>query len=66
MKYVPREIVDEVNVTPVHPLVNFGYLIGTVVAAAVTVYVGLGVAGAQIAARLGPEAPGGRIPRRSN
>ena len=56
MKYVPREIVDEVNVTPVHPLVNFGYLIGTVVAAAVTVYVGLGVAGAQIAARLGPEA----------
>ena len=56
MKYVPREIVDEVNVTPVHPLVNFGYLIGTVVAAAVTVYVGLGVAGAQIAARLGPDA----------
>lgn len=54
MKYVPREIVDEVNVTPVHPLVNFGYLIGTIVAAAVTVYVGLGVAGAQLAARLGP------------
>lgn len=56
MKYVPREIVDEVNITPVHPLVNFGYLIGTVVAAAVAVYVGLGVAGAQIAARLGPDA----------
>lgn len=56
MKYVPREIIDEVNITPVHPLVNFGYLIGTVVAAAVAVYVGLGVAGAQIAARLGPDA----------
>ncbi|NEQ48890.1 MAG: M48 family metallopeptidase [Leptolyngbya sp. SIO3F4] len=54
MKYVPREIVDEVNITPVHPLVNFGYLIGTVIAAVVTVYVGLGVAGAQIAARMGP------------
>ena len=56
MKYTPREIVDEVNVTPVHPLVNFGYLIGTVVAASVTIYVGLGVAGAQIATRIGPEA----------
>ncbi|MEM6251711.1 MAG: M48 family metallopeptidase [Cyanobacteria bacterium P01_D01_bin.156] len=56
MKYVPREIVDEVNITPVHPLVNFGYLIGTVVAAAIAVYVGLGVAGAQLATRLGPKA----------
>ncbi|MGD1856040.1 MAG: M48 family metallopeptidase [Leptolyngbyaceae cyanobacterium] len=56
MKYIPREIVDEVNVTPVHPLVNFGYLIGTVVAAMAAVYVGLGVAGAQIAARMGPKA----------
>ncbi|MBT9313029.1 M48 family metallopeptidase [Leptothoe kymatousa] len=56
MKYVPREIVDEVNVTPVHPLVNFGYLMGTVVAAAIAVYAGLGVAGAQLAARLGPNA----------
>ncbi|MBT9317977.1 M48 family metallopeptidase [Leptothoe spongobia] len=55
MKYTPREIVDEVNITPVHPLVNFGYLLGTVVAAMVTVYVGLGVVGAQIAARLGPK-----------
>ncbi|MEO0397133.1 MAG: hypothetical protein AAF243_14280, partial [Cyanobacteria bacterium P01_A01_bin.137] len=53
MKYTPREIVDEVNVTPVHPLVNFGYLIGTVVAASVTLYAGLEVAGAQIAARIG-------------
>lgn len=55
MKYTPREIVDEVNITPVHPLVNFGYLIGTVVAAGVALYVGLGVAGAQIAARMGPK-----------
>ena len=56
MKYTPREIVDEVNITPVHPLVNFGYLMGTVVAAGVTLYVGLGIAGAQIAARMGPKA----------
>ncbi len=56
MKYVPQEIVEEVNVTPVHPLVNFGYLIGTVVAAGVAAYVGLGVAGEQIATRIGPKA----------
>ncbi|NEZ63203.1 peptidase M48 [Leptolyngbyaceae cyanobacterium CCMR0082] len=56
MKYTPREIVDEVNITPVHPLVNFGYLMGTVVTAGVTLYVGLGIAGAQIAARMGPKA----------
>ncbi|MEM7062910.1 MAG: M48 family metallopeptidase [Cyanobacteria bacterium P01_B01_bin.77] len=55
MKYTPREIVDEVNITPVHPLVNLGYLIGTVVAAGVALYAGLGVIGAQIAARIGPE-----------
>ena len=56
MKYTPREIVDEVNVTPVHPLVNFGYLLGTVAAAGVALYVGLGVAAAQIATRIGPKA----------
>ncbi|MBE9070622.1 M48 family metallopeptidase [Leptolyngbya cf. ectocarpi LEGE 11479] len=55
MKYTPREIVHEVNITPVHPLVNFGYLIGTVVAAGVAIYASLGVIGAQIAARIGPE-----------
>lgn len=55
MKYTPREIVHEVNVTPVHPLINFGYLIGTVVAAGVAIYAGLGVAGAQIAAHIGPK-----------
>lgn len=58
MKYVPREIVDEVNVTPVHPLVNFGYLVGTVVLSAVALYVGLGVVGGQLAARMGPQAEG--------
>lgn len=56
MKYVPREIVDEVNITPVHPLVNFGHLLATVAAAAGVVYAGLGIAGAQIAARIGPGA----------
>ena len=56
MKYVPRELVDEVNVTPVHPLVNFGYLLVTVAAAAGVIYAGLGIAGAQIAMRIGPRA----------
>ena len=32
MKYTPREMTSEVNITPVHPLVNFGYLVGTVMA----------------------------------
>ena len=56
MKYTPRELVDEVNVTPVNPLVNFGYLLGTVAAAGIALYVGLGVAAAQIATRIGPKA----------
>ncbi|MEM9980673.1 MAG: peptidase M48, partial [Cyanobacteria bacterium P01_D01_bin.2] len=54
MKYTPREIVNEVNITPVHPLVNFGYLVGTVMAAGIAIYVGLGVAATQIALRMGP------------
>ncbi|MEM1240550.1 MAG: M48 family metallopeptidase [Cyanobacteria bacterium P01_H01_bin.26] len=54
MKYTPREIVNEVNITPVHPLVNFGYLVGTVMAAGIAIYMGLGVAATQIALRMGP------------
>lgn len=56
MKYVPKEIQTEVNYTRVHPLVNFGYLLGTVTAVGVAVYIGLGIAATQIALRIGPEA----------
>ena len=52
MKYVPKEITEEVNVTPTHPLVNFAYLLGTVVLAGVVVYALLGVAADQIAQRI--------------
>ncbi len=54
MKYVPKEIQGEVNYTQVHPLVNFGYLLGTVAAVGVVIYIGLGVAATQIAVRIGP------------
>ncbi len=30
MSYIPKEITEEVNVTPVHPLVNAAYLLVTV------------------------------------
>lgn len=44
MKYTPKEITEEVNVTKVHPLVNFAYLLGTVVGFTLLVYLGLGIA----------------------
>lgn len=44
MKYTPKEITEEVNVTNVHPLVNFAYLLGTVVAFTAVVYLSLGIA----------------------
>lgn len=43
MKYTPKEITEEVNVTKVHPLVNFAYLLGTVVSLTVLIYFGLGI-----------------------
>lgn len=55
MKYVPKEIQTEVNYTQVHPLVNFGYLLGTVAAAGIALYAGLGVVATQLAMRLGPD-----------
>ncbi|NEQ96086.1 MAG: M48 family metalloprotease [Cyanothece sp. SIO2G6] len=44
MKYTPKEITEEVNVTPTHPLVNLGYLAGTVVVSLVAIYAAMGVA----------------------
>ncbi|MDY6804279.1 MAG: M48 family metallopeptidase [Cyanobacteriota bacterium] len=44
MKYTPKEITEEVNVTKVNPLVNFAYLLGTVVGFTLLVYLGLGIA----------------------
>ncbi|MEL6158170.1 MAG: M48 family metallopeptidase [Cyanobacteria bacterium J06623_5] len=55
MKYVPKAITEEVNITPVHPLVNFAHLLGTVAAAGVVIYVLLGIIAAQLVQRIGPE-----------
>ena len=56
MKYVPKEITEEVNVTPTHPLVNFAYLLGTVTIVCAIVYVVLGLTADQIVQRIGPKA----------
>ena len=55
MKYVPRELPAEVNVTAVHPLVNFAHLLGTVLAISIGVYLGLGLVADQLVTRLSPE-----------
>lgn len=44
MKYTPKEITEDVNITPTHPLVNFGYLVVTVLVAIVVLYALMGVA----------------------
>ncbi|MBP0001640.1 MAG: M48 family metallopeptidase [Cyanobacteria bacterium SID2] len=44
MKYTPKEITEEVNISQVHPLVNFAYLLGGVIGITLLVYFGLGVA----------------------
>ncbi len=55
MKFVPKEITEEVNVTPVHPLVNLAYLLGTVTLFGIVVYVALGLIAGQLVKRIGPE-----------
>jgi len=55
MKYVPKEITEEVNVTPINPLVNFGYLVGTVALGGLFIYVLLGMSASLLAKRIGPE-----------
>ncbi len=55
MKYIPKEIEEEVNVTPVHPLVNFAYLLGTVVGVSIFGYLALGLVSDQITTRISLE-----------
>lgn len=52
MKYTPKEITEEVNVTPTHPLQEFGYLLGIVVGVALGIYIGLGFAVEWVAPRV--------------
>ena len=57
MKYQPKEIPEEVNVnvTSVHPLVNFAYLLGTVIAFSALVYLVLGAIADQLVIRMSPK-----------
>lgn len=55
MKYVPKEIEEEVNVTPVHPLMNFVQLLVTVALIGGAIYWSLGWAADWLALRLSPE-----------
>ncbi len=55
MVYKPKEIPEGINVTSVHPLVNFAYLLGTVVVFSALVYLGLGVIADQLVTRMSPK-----------
>lgn len=63
-RYVAKALTEEVNVTPVHPLVNFVRLLGEVAAIALLLYGGLSLVAYQLAMRLDPateEALGQRL-----
>ena len=55
MVYKPKEIPEGINVTDVHPLVNFAYLLGTVVVVSGLVYLGLGIIATQLVSHISPE-----------
>ena len=55
MKYVPKEITQEVNVTRRHPLANFAYLLGTVVLLSLLIFVALGYTASYLTTKISPE-----------
>lgn len=55
MKHVAKEIPEGINVTPRHPLLNFTYLLGTVVIVSVLIFVALGFVADWLAPRISPE-----------
>ncbi len=55
MVYKPKEIPEDINVTSVHPLINFAYLLGTVAVVSTLIYVVLGAIATQLATRISPE-----------
>ncbi|MEM6450716.1 MAG: M48 family metallopeptidase [Cyanobacteria bacterium P01_D01_bin.105] len=54
--YVPKEIIEEVNTTPVHPLVNMGNLLATVAVVGLLVYGSLGFVASQLVVHIEPQA----------
>ena len=55
MEYKPKELPENINVTPVKPLVNFAHLLGTVVVFGTTIYWFLGIIATQLAIRMSPQ-----------
>lgn len=55
MVYKPKEIPEGINVTSVHPLINFAYLLGTLVLFSLLAYLGLGIIATQLVTRISPE-----------
>lgn len=53
--YIPKEITEEVNVTPVNPLVNLAYLTATVAFVGALLYGSLGLIAARLATRIDPK-----------
>lgn len=54
-EYVPKEITEEVNITPVHPLWNLANLFATVAVVGLLLYGALGFAASQLVVHVGPE-----------
>jgi len=55
MKYIPKKIPEGINVTSRHPLLNFAYLLGTVVAVSIFIFVVLGFVAEWLVIRVSPE-----------
>jgi beta-barrel assembly-enhancing protease len=53
--YVPKEITEEVNTSPTHPLVDLAYLFARIAIVVALIYGGLGLAASQLATRIGPK-----------
>ena len=54
-KHIPKEIPEGINVSSRHPLLNFAYLLGTVVLASILIFVILGFIASFFATRISPE-----------
>jgi len=55
MKYIAKKIPEGINVTSRHPLLNFAYLLGTVIAISVFIFIVLGFVAEWLVIRVSPE-----------
>ena len=55
MKYVPKKIPEGINVSPVHPLIHFTYLLGTVIIISALFFIILGFIAEWLATQISPE-----------